>query len=66
MFTLTDEQDYVASEAVKWFLYGNQQVFQYAAPPGAGKSVVLNEIIMRLGLLRVEAVIYPRLSALNR
>lgn len=50
MFTLTDEQDYVASEAVKWFLYGNEQVFQYAAPPGAGKSVVLNEIIMRLGL----------------
>ena len=33
-----------------WFLNKSEQVFQYSGNAGTGKSVVLNEIIRRLGL----------------
>lgn len=50
MFTLNYEQAFVVEEAVKWYLNSSEQVFQYDGKPGTGKSVVLNEIIQRLGL----------------
>lgn len=50
MIILNDEQEYVVNKAVEWFYKNDEQVFQYAGIPGAGKSVVLMEIIRRLGL----------------
>jgi len=50
MFTLNDEQKTIVREAVKWFHLSGDQVFQYAGVPGAGKSVVLMEIVKTLGL----------------
>lgn len=49
-FVLNPEQEFIVNEAVNWFLNSNEQVFQYDGPPGSGKSVVLNEIVRRLGL----------------
>jgi hypothetical protein len=43
-------QQFVIDEAVKWYLYGTEQIFQYDGPPGSGKSFVLNEIINTIGL----------------
>ena len=50
MFQLNEGQRYIVEEAVKWFYNSHEQVFQYDGPPGSGKSVVLMEIIRRLGL----------------
>ena len=50
MFKLNQSQEYIVSEAVKWFHNSYEQIFQFDGPPGSGKSVVLNEIIKRLGL----------------
>lgn len=50
MIVFSNEQEYVINEAVKWFHYSNKQVFEYTGGPGTGKSLVLNEIIARLGL----------------
>ena len=50
MFKLNEGQKYIINEAVKWFYNSYEQVFQYDGPPGSGKSVVLMEIIKRLGL----------------
>lgn len=50
MFILNQEQEFIVNEAVKWYYSSNTQVFQYDGPPGAGKSVVLNEIVRRLNL----------------
>ena len=49
-FTLNDEQEFVCNAAVDWYLHSKEQIFQYTGPPGAGKSVVLMEIVRRLGL----------------
>ena len=50
MFQLNEGQRFVVEEAVKWYYNSHEQVFQYDGPPGSGKSVVLMEIIKRLGL----------------
>ena len=50
MFILNPEQEFVTQEAIKWYYHGTDQVFQFTGGPGTGKSVVINEIIMRLGL----------------
>ena len=47
---LNPDQEFVISRAVDWFKYSSEQLFQYDGPPGSGKSVVLNEIVNRLGL----------------
>ena len=47
---LNHDQEFVVSRAVDWFKYSSEQLFQYDGPPGSGKSVVLNEIVNRLGL----------------
>lgn len=50
MFTLNQGQQFVVDKAVEWYHNSNEQVFEYNGPPGSGKSVVLNEIVRRLGL----------------
>ena len=45
---LTDEQERLVEKAVNAFRSG-EQLFQYAAPAGCGKSVVLHVIINQLG-----------------
>lgn len=50
MIKLSDEQQFIIDAAADWFYNGTDQVFQYDGVPGAGKSVVLMEIIKRLGL----------------
>lgn len=47
---LTDEQQYLIKEAVKWYKHSSDQVFQYTAPAGAGKSTVMHCIIDALGI----------------
>lgn len=39
-------------KAIDWYLNSSEQVFQISGNPGTGKSVVLNEIINRLGIPR--------------
>ena len=50
MIKLNQGQEFVTNEAIDWFYNGVDQIFQYAGVPGAGKSVVLMEIIQILGL----------------
>lgn len=50
MFELNEGQKYIVNEAVNWYYNSYDQVFQYSGGPGTGKSVVLMEIIKRLGL----------------
>lgn len=47
----TDEQQRLIKEAVRWYKYDSEQVLQYSAPAGAGKSTVMHAIINELGLL---------------
>ena len=49
-FILNQGQQYVVDEAVNWYRNSSEQVFQFSGPAGTGKSVVLNEIIRRLGI----------------
>lgn len=49
MITLTNQQQSILDLAAKWF-YTPNKLFQYDGVPGAGKSVVLMEIINNLGL----------------
>ena len=50
MFTLNTNQQFVVDRAVDWYYNSPSQVFEYDGCAGAGKSVVLNEIVKRLGL----------------
>lgn len=50
MLTLNEQQEFVTQKAVDNYYNKQEQVFQFAGLPGCGKSVVLNEIIKRLGL----------------
>lgn len=47
---LTEEQAKVINDAVSWFYGRSSQVFEIAGKAGTGKSVVLSEIIRRIGL----------------
>ncbi|MGL5751124.1 MAG: ATP-dependent DNA helicase [Paraclostridium sp.] len=49
-FILNNNQQRVVDEAVNWYFNSPEQVFQYVGLAGTGKSVVLNEIIRRLGI----------------
>lgn len=50
------EQEYIIDEATKWFYNSNEQVFQYDGKAGTGKSVVMGEIIKRMGLDTVREI----------
>ena len=50
MIELTDEQSRLLTEAVYWFRNSSDQVFQYSAPAGAGKSFMMHRIIEGCGL----------------
>lgn len=47
---LTDEQQTIINEAVKFYKHSSEQVFQFAGYAGTGKSVVLNAILERLDI----------------
>lgn len=49
MFTFNNGQEAIINAAVNWYYNSPCQVFEFDGPPGSGKSVVLNEIIRRLG-----------------
>lgn len=49
-FHFTPTQEDIINKAVSWYKHSSEQVFQITGNPGTGKSVVLNEIISRLGL----------------
>lgn len=51
---LTDEQELLVNDIVKWYKYSSEQVFQYSGGPGRGKSVVMGEAIRRIGLRQEE------------
>ena len=44
----TSEQIDIINDAVNWYFNSSEQVFQFAGPPGTGKSLVMNEIIKRI------------------
>lgn len=50
MMVLTENQEQVVHEAIRWFLYSSEQIFEISGAAGTGKSVVLHEIISRIGL----------------
>ena len=50
MIILNECQNMIASLAVEHCLYSSDQVFEFAGEAGTGKSVVLFEIVKRLGL----------------
>ena len=54
MIILNDSQEKVVNAAMYWYKNSSELVFQYAGAAGTGKSVVLNEIIRRLGLSQEE------------
>lgn len=63
----TLEQQHIIEEAVKWYKYSSEQIFQFAGNPGTGKSVTLNEIIMELGIPmdRIAPMAYVGAAAIN-
>lgn len=50
MITLTEEQEKLVEDAVKFYYSTSQQVFEYTGPAGTGKTMVMRAIIERLGL----------------
>lgn len=50
MISLTDEQEQLVEDAVKFFHSPSQQVFEYTGAAGTGKTMVMRAIIERLGL----------------
>ena len=53
---LTDEQDSIINLAIKWFNNDSSQTFELSGSAGTGKSLVLHEIVKRLGLKDLEYV----------
>ena len=53
---LNKGQEEAATKAVYWFKYSSEQYFSIAGYAGTGKSVVIAEIIRRLGL-RTEEIL---------
>ena len=49
-FALNEGQEKTVQAAVNWYYNSSNQVFEIAGWAGTGKSVVLHEIIRRLGL----------------
>lgn len=54
MIELSQEQERVVQAAVDFYHNSSEQVFQYSGKAGTGKSVVMMEIIRRLGLMPEE------------
>lgn len=50
MIILNEQQERIAQEAVRWYHHSSEQVFQIDGLAGTGKSVVLFEILRRLGI----------------
>lgn len=50
MFSFNPEQEFVINEAVNWGNDKFNKLFQYDGKAGTGKSVIMNEIIKRMGL----------------
>ena len=50
MIAFNEGQCTVIREAMNWYYNSSEQIFQFAGNPGTGKSLVLGEIIHRLGL----------------
>lgn len=50
MIILNQDQEKVVNAALKWFRYESEQIFEIEGQAGTGKSVVLMEIVRRLGL----------------
>ena len=46
---LTEEQEYILNEAVKWW-NSSEQIFQYTGGPGTGKSYLLAHILEKIGV----------------
>lgn len=46
----TDEQERIIQHAIHWFKYSSEQTFELLGEAGTGKSLVIYEIIRRLGL----------------
>ena len=47
---LNEEQEKIKNEAIHWFLYESEQVFEIAGPAGTGKSVLIGQILRELNL----------------
>ena len=64
---LTDEQQIVVAEAVKFWDNPNQQIFQYAGYPGTGKTFILYEIIkaLNIDLNKIAPMAYIGQAAIN-
>ena len=54
MFILNKNQETIVEEGVDWFFNQSAQLFEIDGEAGTGKSVVLNEIVKRLGLFENE------------
>ena len=50
MFQFTPSQERTIQNAVHWFHHSSNQVFEFEGQAGTGKSVVLWEVVRRLGL----------------
>lgn len=50
MIQLNEGQEKVVQAAIDFYKNSSEQVFQFTGPPGTGKSVVLFEILRRLGV----------------
>ena len=66
-FNLTDKQQFIVDQAVKWYYHSSEQVFQFAGNPGTGKSVVMDAIIDAIGIerKRVAPMAYVGAAAIN-
>lgn len=50
MIQFSQEQSTLINRAIDWYKYSSELVFQYCGVAGTGKSLVLSEIIRRLGI----------------